>query len=152
MTTDLPPMTDAAIERVALGLLDGTLPYAEWTHAAHFAAALWLLRHRPAIAATGMPAVIRAYNLAGGRPNTDTAGFHATITAASMRIAAAWLRAAPGDAPLSSVLADLLASPWGARDALLRCWSADRLSGAAARRDWCEPDLAPLRFPGDPKD
>lgn len=35
---------DETIERVAHGVLDTTWPYAEWSHAAHFAAALWLLR------------------------------------------------------------------------------------------------------------
>ena len=35
---------DADIDRIGLGLLERTLPKAEWTHAAHFAAALWLQR------------------------------------------------------------------------------------------------------------
>lgn len=39
--------TDAAIEHIALGVIDRTLPKTDWTHAAHFAAAVWLLRYRP---------------------------------------------------------------------------------------------------------
>ena len=34
------------IERIGRGLVDRSLPEREWTHAAHFAATLWLLRHR----------------------------------------------------------------------------------------------------------
>lgn len=53
---------------------------------AHTAAALGLLRERelPACRAE-IPALIRAYNAATGVPNTDTGGFHAMITAASLR-------------------------------------------------------------------
>jgi hypothetical protein len=36
--------SDAAIEGIARRLLDCSLPKAEWTHAAHFAAAFWLIR------------------------------------------------------------------------------------------------------------
>ena len=36
--------SDAEVEHIGRGLLDRSLPKIEWTHAAHFAAALWLLR------------------------------------------------------------------------------------------------------------
>ena len=36
-----PHLSDADIERIALGVVDRTLPKPEWTHAAHFAAALF---------------------------------------------------------------------------------------------------------------
>ena len=64
-------LTDSDIERIAAGVLDLTHPYAEWTHAAHFAAALWLLR-RPAVLRQhgGMEPIIRRYNEAVGVPNT----------------------------------------------------------------------------------
>lgn len=39
MTTACPD--DAAVARIAAGVLARSLPKAEWTHAAHFAAALW---------------------------------------------------------------------------------------------------------------
>ncbi|WP_156427320.1 hypothetical protein [Novosphingobium sp. Fuku2-ISO-50] len=38
---------DDAIERTARAMIDCSLPKAQWTHAAHFAVALWILRHRP---------------------------------------------------------------------------------------------------------
>ena len=80
---------EPAIERLVHRLLDRSLPKAEWTHEAHFAAALWLLRHKsPHVTSTGMRAVISAYNEASGNPNTDSSGYHHTITVASMRAAA----------------------------------------------------------------
>ena len=74
---------DCEIERVARDLIERTLPYAEWTHAAHFAAALWLLRHpRVLTRHGGIEPVIRRYNEAVGVPNSATRGYHATITLA----------------------------------------------------------------------
>ena len=141
-------LTDADIERIAAGVLARTHPYAEWTHAAHFAAALWLLRHGGQLRREGgMGAVIRRYNAAVGVPNTAASGYHATITEASLRAAAHRLAAAGPDAPLAPVLAALLASPLGQSRWLLAYWSEPRLMGADARRRWVEPDLAPLPWP-----
>jgi hypothetical protein len=138
---------DRAIARIAAGVMDCSLPRAEWTHAAHFALALWLLRHRPEL--TGEPAIgaiIRRYNLANGTPNSDTEGYHATITIASMRAAAAELARHSDDAALAKVLAALLAAPHGRSDWLLVHWTRERLFAVAARRGWVPPDLAPLPF------
>jgi hypothetical protein len=85
------PSTEAQIERIARGLIDRSLAKPEWTHAAHFAAALWLLRHRGDAAVREMPPLIRAYNEETGTANTDTTGYHETITLASLRAARAWL-------------------------------------------------------------
>ncbi|WEK42318.1 MAG: hypothetical protein P0Y64_13065 [Candidatus Sphingomonas colombiensis] len=138
---------DTTIERIALGLIDRSLPKPEWTHAAHFAAALWLLRHRPALTAPGaIREVISGYNAATGTPNTDEGGYHHTITLASMRAASAWLHTHPATISLSEILAHLLASPFGKPDWLLAYWSRSLLFTPEARHGWIEPDLASLPF------
>lgn len=137
--------SDVDIERVAHGLIERTLPKPEWTHAAHFAAALWLLRRRGAAAMIDMPPLIRAYNEASGTVNSDTSGYHETMTLASLRVAAAWLAARPHRA-LHSVLRELLDSPYGRSDWLLQYFSKDLLFSSAARRTWVDPDLRPLPF------
>lgn len=142
MTTDT-ILTDEDIARIAAGVLDRTLPKAEWTHAAHFAAALWMLTNRDAFAE--MPGAIRAYNEATGVPNTDTEGYHETITMASLRAARAQLAAAPA-APLSENLATLLAGPCGQSGWLLAYWTKPVLFSVEARRRWVGPDLQPLPF------
>ena len=82
-------LDDAAIDALATRFRACTLPRSEWTHAAHFAVALWLLRHHPDLAnAEGMAPMIRAYNDSVGTPNTDSSGYHHTITVASLRLAA----------------------------------------------------------------
>jgi len=140
--------TESDIERIAAGVLDRSHPYAEWTHAAHFAAALWLLRHPETLLQHGgMEPVIRRYNEAVGVPNSDTRGYHATITEASLRATAHALAEAGPHAPLAPVLTALLASPLGQSRWLLAHWSEPRLMSVEARRGWLEPDLVPLAYP-----
>lgn len=137
--------SEAAVERIGAGLLDRSLPKSEWTHAAHFAAALWLLRrHGAAETARRMPGLIRAYNEAVGGVNTDTEGYHETITLASIGEAARFLAGRPADEPLHEVADHLMASPLGDRDWPLAYWSKGRLFSVEARRGWLAPDLAPL--------
>ncbi|MFZ5720934.1 MAG: hypothetical protein ACOY5Y_15850 [Pseudomonadota bacterium] len=135
--------TDDEIDAVARGMIARTLPKAEWTHAAHFAAAVWILTRPDMDAFRDMPGLIRAYNEATGGRNTDTEGYHETITQASLRAAAHHLT--PG-APLSAALANLLAGPCGRSDWLLAHWTKERLFSVEARRAWMEPDLQPLPF------
>jgi hypothetical protein len=136
---------DEEIERIGRGLRDRTLPKAEWTHAAHFAAAFWLLRDRDAAALCEMPALIRAYNEATGVANTDASGYHETITAASLRAARAWLASRP-DMKTYSALNELLASQFGRSDWPLVYWCAELLFSVRARKTWVEPDRKPLPF------
>ena len=137
--------SDAEIERIGRGLIDRSLPKAEWTHAGHFAAAFWLLRRPDMNALREMPAFIRAYNEATGTPNTDTGGYHETITLASLRAARAWLDAR-ADVSLHVALDELLISPFGRSDWLLSYWTRAVLFSFAARRNWIDPNLKPLPF------
>jgi hypothetical protein len=138
-------LTDEDIARIAAGVIDRTLPKPQWTHAAHFACALALLADPARDPVREMPGLIRAYNTATGVPNTDTEGYHETITQASLRAARSWLAAHPG-APLSDVLARLMASPHGRSDWLFAYWSRETLFSPAARHAWIPPDIAPLPF------
>jgi len=139
---------DDAVARVGRGLVDRSLPKAEWTHAAHFAACLWLLRHAPEPPVpVAMPDMIRTYNLATGGENTDSAGYHETITQASIAAASGFLGRYLADHPLHAVVDDLMASPLGKPDWLLVHWSRERLFSVEARRKWVEPDLSPLAVP-----
>ncbi|MGX7951729.1 hypothetical protein ACWPM1_04100 [Tsuneonella sp. HG249] len=138
---------EADIRRIARGLLDLSLPKPEWTHRAHFAAALWLLAH-PAVLARegGMAPIIRRYNEATGVANTDTSGYHETITQASLSGAAVYLAEGETD-PLAAVLERLMAGPLGDKRWPLSYWSEARLMSAEARRRWVGPDIAPFPWP-----
>ncbi len=138
---------DIAIERLAMRVIDRSLPKSEWTHAGHFAAALWLLRDRPDLTAPDeIRRLISRYNEATNTPNTDSGGYHHTITLASIRAASDHLVRYAADAPLHVALKHLMASPLGDPDWLLAYWRRDTLFSVAARRGWVEPDLAVLPF------
>lgn len=137
---------DAEIARAGRKFLDRSLPKPEWTHAAHFAVTLWLIRHQPAMdLKSEMPGLIRAFNEATGTPNTDTGGYHETITLASLAAARSGHEGAPGRA-LHEILETLLASSLGDSKWLLEHWSRERLFSVEARRSWLPPDLRPLPF------
>jgi hypothetical protein len=138
---------DSDIERIGRGLLDRSLPKAEWTHAAHFAATLWLLRVHPEMdLRASLPSLIRAYNEATGGINNDTMGYHETITQASLRAARDFLVRHDAAAPLHRLVNALLESSLGRPDWLAAYWSRERLFSPQARRAWLEPDLQKLPF------
>ena len=83
--TDCKPRTfksDAEIAHIGEGLLARTLSRPEWTHEAHLAATTYLLtcrarcRHRSGAGR----AIIRSYNESVGGVNSDSEGYHETIT------------------------------------------------------------------------
>jgi len=140
-------MSAGQIRAIGLGVLECTLPKQQWTHAAHLAAALWLVAERPDIdAPLAMPGMIRAYNLACGVANTDTGGYHETITQCSLRAVKAYLAQQPAGTELAELCTGLLASPFGDKHWPLQYWSADCLFSTLARRQWVEPDLQALPF------
>jgi hypothetical protein len=139
--------SEAEILRIGEGFFACALPRNEWNHAAHFAAALWLMRTRPDLdAAREMPRLIRAYNQSVGRANDDTGGYHETITLASLRALRGVLDANPPDMPIFRIVNALMASTMGNPNWLLEYWSRELLMSAEARRQWREPDLKSLPF------
>ena len=118
-------------------MIDRSLPKRDWTHEGHFAAALWLTRYRPDLTTPdAIRALITGYNEATNTANTDSGGYHHTITLASMRAAADHLHGHPGGAPLHRALRSLMASRLGHPDWLLAHWELERLFSVAARRSW----------------
>ncbi len=140
-------ISDLLIERLTERLIDHSLPKPEWTHEGHFAAALWLNRHRPdLVEPSGFKRIIISYNEATGTENTDSSGYHHTITVASLRAAAFHLAAHHYEVPICKVLSDLMASPLGAKAWLMSYWHHETLFSVHARRDWVEPDIKMLPF------
>ncbi len=136
--------TDAEIRRIGIGLLDRSLPRPEWTHEAHLAACLWIVSERPDIDPDrDLRDIISGYNAAVGGVNDDRQGYHETITRCFI-LAVRLHLAATGEGTLVARVNALLMSPCGNRDWPLAYYSCDRLFSVAARRQFVEPDLAPL--------
>lgn len=137
--------SDAQIEHLARGLMACTLAKEEWTHAAHFAGALWLMR-AGYDAPAEMPGMIRAFNESVGGVNDDNSGYHETITQASLRAAKGILDLNGPEVPLFQIANALMKTNLGNPNWLLEYWTRDRLMSVDARRAWLEPDLKPLPF------
>ena len=132
-------MPDSKSLRTFEAFCDLTLPKADWTHEAHLVVCrVALVGRTPAETVDFLRDGIRAYNRATGVENTDSSGYHETLTRYYVA-AVASLRTARLD--------DVLAAPCCATAAPLRHWTRAVLFSPAARADWVAPDLAPLPWP-----
>ena len=137
--------SDAEIEHLGEGLVARTLVREEWTHEAHLGATTYLLLKRPDIDLDAeLPGLIRRFNESVGGVNSDTEGYHETITRAFLRGVRLFLSESNPSEPLHELVNQLLLSPMGRRDWPLRFWSKDRLMSVEARRHFVEPDLAAM--------
>ncbi len=132
---------DAAIRRLGEGLLACTATRAEWTHEAHIAACAWLVLERPDILpARDLPVIIRRFNVSVGGVNSDSEGYHETITQCFIAGVRAFLARTDPALPLADRVNALLRAPEGRRDWPLRFYSRDRLFSKAARLAFVAPD------------
>jgi len=137
---------DDEVRALGEGLIARSVPKAEWTHAAHWASTLWMLTEKPEmLPERDMPGLIRAFNESVGGQNTDTAGYHETITQASIRAARRFLREREPGEPLFAKCNALMETELGDPEWLLEYWSRERLFSVEARKSWVEPDRKGLR-------
>jgi hypothetical protein len=137
--------SDAEIERIGEGLLARTLPRADWTHEAHLAATTYLLLRRADVDLDReLPDIIRRYNESVGGVNSDTEGYHETITRTFLDGVRLFLGEADPKEPLHELVNELLLSPMGRRDWPLRFYSPALLFSVEARRSFVSPDVAAL--------
>jgi len=137
--------SDAEIEHIGEGLLACTLPREEWTHEAHLAATAYLLLKLPDVDLDKvLPDIIRKYNESVGGVNSDSEGYHETITRVFLRGVRLFLAEADLKEPLYELVNELLLSPMGRRDWPLRFYSPQRLFSIEARREWIPPDIASI--------
>jgi hypothetical protein len=135
------------LERLVAHFRAATLPKPEWTHAAHLAVGTWHVHHLGAPRALAeLRAGIRRLNDFHATPNTDSSGYHETITRAYGILLEGWLNGSPAGSLAENVQA-ILASPLSARDVLLAFYSRDLLFSVSARRTWVEPDIRALTWP-----
>lgn len=133
--------TDAEITRLGKGLLARTLPREDWTHEAHLAACTWIVRDCPDIKPEhDMREIISRYNESVGGVNSDTEGYHETITQVFIAAVRDHLSARPVEESLCACVNALLVSDRGRRDWPLRFYTRERLFSVEARRGFVAPD------------
>ena len=137
--------SEAEIMEIVEGFRSRTLPAPRWTHQAHLTVGLWHVLNRPSD--TVLDEIRRSiivYNTAVGTPNSDTRGYHETITAFYVWAIRKYLRGAITGLPLLDVMNGLLASSYATKSYPFEFYSRERLLSVSARRAWLDPDLKPL--------
>ena len=135
--------SDAEIAHLGEGRVACTLSKDEWTHEAHLAATTYLtLKHPEIDLDVELPGIIRRFNESVGGVNSDSEGYHDSITRAFLRGVRLFLEEADTAAPLHELVNELLLSPMGRRDWPLCFYSRELLFSVEARRKFVEPDVA----------
>ncbi len=136
---------DAVVRALGNGLLTCSLSRDAWTHEAHLAVCVWLLRERPDIVPErDLPAIIRAFNESVGGVNDDRQGYHETITQLYIAGVRAHLTERASDESLVTSVNALILGPRGKREWPLCFYSRDLLFSVEARRGFVAPDLMSL--------
>ena len=150
---------EGEIRRIGLGFLECDLPRSAWTHEAHLATCAWIILERPDILPErDLPGLICRFNESVGGVNSDSEGYHETITQISIRAVQAALARSEGQG-LCDRINQLLLAPEGRRDWPLHFYSHEQLFSKEARLGWVEPEsdgpgrgsnpLLPSRSPRD---
>ena len=130
---------------IARHVIECTLPKAEWTHEAHLRVGLWhVLQLGPDEALAQLRHRISNYNASVGAANTDTSGYHETITRFYVAFIAQFVASVDATRPLDD-LADEFIARFGDRKLAMRFFDEDRLMTPLARGRWIEPDR-PIRL------
>lgn len=141
----LPPWlaSEQTLDTFLAAFRGGTLPGAAWTHGAHVAMAAAVLWDTPVIRALdSIRDAIKRYNVSQGGENTESSGYHETLTRLWLGVIAAALAGVPtGSTRLDAVCHAYRA--FARRSAYHRDWYAfDVVKSTQARREWVAPDGA----------
>jgi hypothetical protein len=135
--------TEASITSLIEGLINGTWPVSDWKHREHCVATAGLLMLKPELdLERELPGIIQRYNIAQGGRNTDSEGYHHTITLLYLEAIRNFIFGIPAGAGPVEICRQLLASPLGSKEYPLRYYSRSVLFSAEARTGWVAPDIS----------
>lgn len=133
------------IERLVDTFEAGTLSRKVWTHTAHSIVGLWYVLHHDFEAALDkMRRGIMAYNEASGVANTDSSGYHETITVFYLGAIRDFLETHKGKSSYITLFSKLVEDEITRKDYLLRYYSEEVIASKEARKTWVEPDKLTL--------
>jgi hypothetical protein len=134
----------SATEKLVAEFYSCTLPKYLWTHNSHLKVGLWhLLRYSPDESLVRLRQSIKQYNVACGIENTESQGYHETITRFYVWVVNRFVTRADCTEAID-LLANKLIYCYGDKSLPLSYYSRDRLMSKKARLQWVEPDLKPL--------
>lgn len=132
---------DVEVNSLARRFEERTLSKAEWTHAAHLTVGLYYCFHYPfGLAKNLMSDGIYWLNDAHGTPNTETSGYHETLTVFWLRTVAEFLENNGRRKGLARLANDLIVSCSDTK-LPLDFYTRERLFSVQARLNYVEPNL-----------
>lgn len=136
--------SESALDEFLAAWEAGTLPKEEWTHAAHVAvAACYAFDLNPAEALSRTRRGIIHFNESAGTANTDSSGYHETLTRLWSDIIGDFVRGASCPSRFAAVLAAV--ERFGEDRFRHRLYySFDVVADVNARRRWVPPDRLPF--------
>ena len=130
------------LEDLVAKFISKTLPSNAWTHFAHLSVGLWFVaQHGREASSILMPKYIKNYNLSLGNENTDSGGYHQTITQFWIWLLDSYWRNVSDQTPLLKAVNNLHESLYGNPTNFLKFYSKDLIFSTQARRSFIEPDL-----------
>lgn len=133
--------TNEEVELLIESFEKRTLQKADWTHAAHLTVGLYYCFHYPLKTAKNlMSDGICWLNDAHGTPNTESSGYHETLTFFWLKTVADFLAERGREKGLANLANELIASCNNTK-LPLRFYSRELLFSVEARMNYVEPDL-----------
>ena len=138
-------MTEKELSSIVAGFWDHTLPAEEWTHMAHLIVGLHTACHYELeTSIEKLREGIQTYNVANGTQNTDSSGYHETITVFFAHAMRAFNQRFEPDADFAQKVERLQSSVLIKPAFMFSFYSKDYLFTVEARRGLVPPDLRPL--------
>jgi hypothetical protein len=138
------PATECEIDAFLAAFEGCTLPKQEWTHGAHLlTGACYVHAFGELEAIDRMRLCVSRFNESVGGENTETSGYHETITVAWIKLLnGLYDRSKPIERAAFATLA--VEQFEGQKDIFSRFYDFDLVASKEARRSWVEPNLRPL--------
>jgi len=138
------PGTEYEIEEFLAAFEAGTLPKERWTHGAHLLGGACYVHELGEAGATAqMRERVRAYNVAVGGKNTETSGYHETVTVFWIKVLSGFHRA-HGELPRAEFAAAAVRKFESRRRILAEYYDFDVVNSREARQRWIAPNLRSL--------
>ncbi|MEM8857182.1 MAG: hypothetical protein AAGD96_02615 [Chloroflexota bacterium] len=138
-------LTKQETQNIVEGFFDKSLPIKEWTHLAHLIVGLYVVReHDLESSLMIMREGIKAYNVAAGGENTDTSGYHESITVLFVHALHAFIQHVGQHRSFLDQVELLQSSILVQKPFMFRFYSREQLFTVEARLGWVEPKLRPL--------
>ncbi|MEM6630227.1 MAG: hypothetical protein AAF694_11180 [Bacteroidota bacterium] len=139
-------ITQQKISRLIQQFEARTLIKSDWTHEAHLIVAVWYVwSYSYDEALKRVREGIFCYNEAVGTVNSDSSGYHETLTQFWLKLAN-WYVDRHTFSSLPAACKGFLASQFCDKGFPLIYYSRDLLFSVEARKRWIAPDLRPLSF------